>query len=159
MPYEPTDGFLRLGADQEGLGRADGLLYPSGPDTGGGGPPPPIFAAGTVTTVSVFATDAALADIGELAVTAAAIADAALADIGDVTSTAAFDATQVIAEGESPPPPAPPPSYGGSRRPLVPVRVVTRLRLRGHATIRIQASGVLSVDHEPADELAVLALL
>jgi len=80
MPYAPTDGFLRPGADVEhpGLLATDGLLVLFAPDTGG---PPPISDSGTVF-FSLASTSGieALADAATGTIAVAATGTEALAD-------------------------------------------------------------------------------
>lgn len=68
-----TDGHLRTGADVlRALGRADGLLFLAGPDTGAG----VISASGVIAAVALLSAAEGHGDVGTLAV-AALLADRA----------------------------------------------------------------------------------
>jgi hypothetical protein len=76
---------------------------------------------------------------------------------GGANATATAGATVILVAPAPSPQPAPVITLGVR---MLPERRAPRIvRLRGHATVRVLATGTLTVDLEPADEVALLALL
>lgn len=96
MSYQPTDGFLRGGANiLNTRNNTDGLLSPFGPLVTGG--VADISRTGTVTTVASFATQEVLADTGIFTATTLASAIESLVDTGSFAGLVTVTGKETIA--------------------------------------------------------------